>query len=925
MRAGNSGRAGRRVSFTHRLIVLVLAAVGTGMIVSAGMSAWQQSVQYAQGRRDLLMATAQVFATAAGASAFDRNAPGALAAIRAIGNVPDILYAEVQTTNGFALASLGTAPRLVGDFSSDGDQSVFAMFSSRTVQVSAPIVHGGQPAGRLILIGGTAGLWERLLATLAMTALGGLAAVIVGLLVAWRFQHGITRPLHQLMRAMADIREHHKYDVSIAEAGDREIGLLVDGFRAMLGDIHERDARLDAHRRNLEQEVAERTRDMRDARDAAEKANAAKSEFLATMSHEIRTPMNGIMVMAELLASGDMPPRQQRYAEVIANSGQSLLAIINDILDFSKIESGKLELERATVEPAKLGETVVTLFAERARSRNIDLAVLIDPATPRHIVGDPVRLSQIATNLVNNALKFTERGFVQLTIAPAAENCLAVSVKDTGIGIPADKIGTIFEAFTQADQSTTRHFGGTGLGLSICSRLAAAMGGRIDVTSTVGEGSTFTVTIPIGDAADGGAWPRCDQNNAISLIDLDGGATALTAARYLSAFGTAVMRADERPSADDYARSAVICIDADKLPGLALGKRGQRKPVVIAVAGFGDEAADRLVDGGLADAALSKPLLRSEMEDVLVRLAAGESVLQVREARGHVFTPQFRGLKVLVADDTVLNLEVAAEALGRLGVTADTVESGAGAIEAVQAKEFDIVLMDCSMPDIDGFTATREIRIWEKKVGRKRVPIIALTAQVVGIKADAWREAGMDGVVHKPYTLLQLAACFQSTFPDGSAGQSGDTRDATAASVMARLPSADSGDLLDAKALDELHEMGGRGNPGFPRRIFDLYLDNAPRAGDEMVKAARARDFDACARAAHALKSMSYNVGAARVAACAGPIEQRARVDRSVKKSEIEELSKVLAATLKAIALLREQAVASETASTSVAARPRSA
>jgi two-component system, NarL family, sensor histidine kinase BarA len=924
MRAWNSGRGGRRVSFTRRLVALVLAAVGTGMIVSAGMSAWQQSVQYAQGRRDLLLATAQVFSTAVAASAFDRNAPGALAAIRAIGNVPDILYAEVQTPDGFALASLGSAPRLVGDFTADGDQSVFAMFSSRTVQVSAPIVHGGRPAGRLILIGGTAGLWERLLATLAMTALGGLAALIVGLLVAWRFQHGITKPLHQLMRAMADIREHHKYDMSIADAGDREIGLLVDGFKAMLGDIHERDARLDAHRRNLEQEVADRTRDMREARDAAEKANAAKSDFLATMSHEIRTPMNGIMVMAELLASGDMPARQQRYAEVIANSGQSLLAIINDILDFSKIESGKLELESIPVELAKLAETVVTLFAERAGSKNIDLAALIDPATPRQIIGDPVRLSQIASNLVNNALKFTESGFVQLTIVPAAGNCLAIAVKDTGIGIPPDKIGTIFEAFSQADQSTTRQFGGTGLGLSICSRLAAAMGGRIDVASVVGEGSTFTVTIPIGAAAEFRAWPRRDQGDAISLVDLDGEATTVTASRYLAAFGTKVVDADKPLPADEFPKSALVCIDAHKLPGLALGKRGQRKQVVIAVARFADEAADRLVDEALADAVLSRPLLRSEMEGVLSRLAAGESVLQVREARGQVTTPQFRGLKVLVADDTVLNLEVAVEALGRLGVAAESVESGAQAIEAVQAKEFDIVLMDCSMPDIDGFTATREIRTWETKAGRKRVPIIALTAQVAGLKADAWREAGMDGVVHKPYTLLQLAACFENIFPNWSADKSGGTQDGMAAGSTVRTSSADGG-LLDARVLHELQEMGGRGNPGFLRRIFDLYLENAPRACTEMVKAARADDLDACARAAHALKSMSYNVGAAQVAACAGPIELRAREDGTVTGAEIEELANVLAATLAAIAVLREQAVAAEAAQAAGPLRHRSA
>ena len=471
--------ATKRLSLSRRLVAVVLTAVGTGMVVSAAVSVWQQSLQFVEGRREVMQATAQAFSAAVATAAWNGDPAGAFAAIRAIGNVPGILYAEVRTAEGVTLATLGSAPRLVGDADLDGNESVFSLLTSQTVLVSASIVHGGEPAGRLILIGGTEGLWGRLFGSIAITAFGGMIALIVGLAVGWRFQRGISQPLQRLVAATVQVREQQRYDIALEAAGDREVGQLIDGFNAMLSDIKERDARLDAHRRNLEKDIADRTRELRDARDAAEAANRAKSDFLATMSHEIRTPMNGIMVMAELLAQEQMPPRQRRCADVIVNSGHSLLAIINDILDFSKIEAGKLELEALPVDVGQQADTTISLFAERARGKGLDLAAFVDPTTPRSISSDPVRISQVIGNLVNNALKFTERGYVHLLMGPAADRAgmLSIAVKDTGIGIPPDKLTTIFDSFSQADQSTTRQYGGTGLGLAICQKLVAALGG----------------------------------------------------------------------------------------------------------------------------------------------------------------------------------------------------------------------------------------------------------------------------------------------------------------------------------------------------------------------------------------------------------------------------------------------------------------
>jgi signal transduction histidine kinase/CheY-like chemotaxis protein len=901
MRRSPDQNAISRLSLSRRLIAVVLTAVGTGMVVSAAVSVWQQSLQFIDGRREVLHATAQAFSAAAATAAANRDPAGAYAAIRGIGNVPNILYAEVRTAEGVPLATLGSAPRLVSDADLDGSESVYALLTSRTVLVSAPIVHGGEPAGQLILIGGTEGLWGRLFGSVAITAFGGLMALIVGLAVGIRFQRGITQPLQRLLAATAKVREQHHYDIALDASGDREVGQLIDGFNAMLSDIKERDARLEAHRRNLERDIADRTRDLREARDAAEAANHAKSDFLATMSHEIRTPMNGIMVMAELLAKEEMPPRQRRCADVIVNSGQSLLAIINDILDFSKIEAGKLELEALPVDVAQQADTAISLFAERARSKGVDLAAIVDPTTPRSITGDPVRLSQVIGNLINNALKFTEQGSVQLSIGPVAERpgILAIAVKDTGIGIPPDKLATIFDAFAQADQSTTRQYGGTGLGLAICRKLVAAWGGDISVTSTPGQGSTFTVTVPFNVAeatAHDRAWPRhaVAGTPPLCVLDLAGEATVAIATRYFGASGYVVNEVRERR----YGDAALVCADAERLRKKAFDRGPERKPIIIAVADFSEASIDALVAEGLADAVLTRPLLRADVEDLLGRIVAGEPVLgRTETAAREPAALQFPGLKVLIADDGAVNREVATAALTRLGAAVHTVENGAQAIAAVRDGAFDVVLMDGSMPDIDGFAAARAIREQEQRDGRERLPIVALTAHVIGKAADAWRDAGMDDIVHKPFTLAQLGACLQRLFPAWSAPGSAAIIGGVGATGEEHKGDA----LLDAGVLRELEEMAGPAGVGFMRRVFGLYLDNVPRIRAELTRAVEAGDADALARAAHALKSMSHNVGARQVAAAAEAIERHARETGVPAAEQMETLVRLLDATMASV------------------------
>ena len=894
-------------SINFKLGRLVLVAVGIALICGSSISLWREIERYGLQKHEQLNTAAYVFAAAASDAVEIRDRGQILSVIRAIAQVPAMNYAAVHDSQGRLLAELGSAILLLDD---DRDIVIRAgervdalrLIRSRTVRTTVPVINGGRQVGTLTLISDTTDLGTRVKDVLLVAIIAASLAAAIGLVISIQMQRHITRPLVSLSRTMAGIRLSHDYEAYVAAETDDEIGNLARSFNTMIGEIRKRDSRLARQRDQLEQDVAARTREFLAAKEVAEQANRAKSDFLATMSHEIRTPMNGMLVMAELLARSDLPERQRRQAEVITRSGQSLLAIINDILDFAKVEAGKLALERVPVDLHEVADTVTALFGARAREGGIDLAAVIAPGTPRHIIGDPTRLTQIISNLTSNALKFTGSGHVVIRIhcADHMHKRLRIAIEDSGIGIAQDKLGSIFSAFSQADQSTTRRFGGTGLGLTICKRLVEAMEGEIGATSEVGKGSVFSFTIPLDvpvHAARGNVPPQ--QTHKLPLVlEKCGTGTRQALAALASQAGFALLeKPDERSSAKT-GIAGFWLIEGERL--LTRNARPKGARAVIALAAIGDEAGEAALVQGLADAVMRLPVSINEAHALFERLQQGKPLAADSARSGPASElPLFTGARVLVADDSPVNREVASAALARFGITPVLVNDGLQALREAHDADYDLILMDVSMPEMDGYEATRQIRRDMARNGRVPCPIIAVTAHVVGADATGWKDAGMDAVLHKPFTIAQLAevltrhlgkpdrATVGNRPPDPvqpARGRSGVGLAAAPVDALARgdrgneAECLDAGEpILDPDLIDQLSQMAATGGPDFLQRVLRLYFEHAPQALAQLRDAASRSDTTQCASAAHALKSMSANIGALPFVERLGVIEEAAK------------------------------------------------
>jgi diguanylate cyclase (GGDEF)-like protein len=714
------------------------------------------------------------------------------------------------------------------------------------------------------------GTLHRLVASLLIGNLAitlSFAAVLMG--VMRLLARHMIQPLNALSRLMGR-----------AEAGESGMRAIPNGPRDIVEMAHAFNKMMDV--------LEEREAELKQSRDDALRTALMKTQFAATVSHEVRTPLNGVVGMLDLLKEMRLTRRQQECVDVAWNSSHALIELINDILDFSKMEAGKLQLEEIEFDLRQLVEEVIGLLARQAQQKGLEIGYLMGQGVPERIRGDSLRLRQVLLNLIGNAVKFTEHGEVAVSISTRADSqgafALRFDVSDTGIGMAGDAVQHIFESFAQADRSTTRKYGGTGLGLAICKQLVELMQGTIGVASVLGRGSNFWFTT------------RCQpaETPAITVDD-----PVLRGIRVLVADESNVVRGFIEESLARFGmRCHVVANGAEALAELARAEQ-ERNPYQLAIVDVdslddhGTDLVRRLrLDTGMTalrilvldgyalqvknnplggDAGLEKPLRLASLMEAVRRLMSGgqaPAAAAFARPRQHALPAAAKEYRVLVAEDNRTNQMVAAGMLAMNGCECAFAANGREAVEAARRNRFDLILMDCSMPEMDGYEATAHIRNFEEPLGR-RTPIVAMTANTQRGDAEKCLAAGMDDYLAKPITLVELRQKLERWLAKNAAGGAAMLPDTGLSDI--------DGSPLDHDVFDKLREILG---PALPQSIAP-FLEDTPAYLDQLEQAVLDGDTDTARAMAHAIKGSSGNLGATTLSHIAKEAEELA-IDQRV-------------------------------------------